>query len=276
MNPCSNSQNPNPRPGAVPGDIAEALARTGDRLGPFQHRLVWYEDVGSTNDAAASLADEGAPEGCVVAANAQSSGRGRFGRSWASPPGAGLYVSAILRPSREALPLVTIAAGVAVAEGVQAASGLNPCVKWPNDVYVGVRKLAGILAEGGTSPAGVDHVVLGFGINLRPAAFPPDVAARATSIESELGRGVDRGLVLAECLAALANRYHALENGASEAVITAWRARAAEHLGKSVEFDAGRGALRGTAHDIDARGALLVRVGREIIRVISGEVRWLS
>lgn len=276
MNLCRNSQHTNPKSGAVPDDIAEALARTADRLGPFQHRLFWYEDVGSTNDAAASLADEGAPEGCVVAANAQSSGRGRLGRSWASPPGAGLYVSAILRPSREALPLVTIAAGVAVAEGVQAASGLNPCVKWPNDVYIGVRKLAGILAEGGTSPAGADHVVLGFGINLRPAAFPPDVAARATSIESELGRGVDRGLVLAECLAALANRYRALESGASEAVITAWRARAAEHLGKSVEWDAGRGALRGTAHDIDARGALLVRVDDEIVRVISGEVRWLS
>ena len=151
------------------------------------------------------------------------------------------HVSAILRPSREALPLVTIAAGVAVAEGVQAASGLNPCVKWPNDVYVGVRKLAGILAEGGRHAAGADHVVVGFGINLRPAAFPPDVAARATSIESELGRGVDRGLVLAECLAALATRYHALESGASEAVITAWRARAAEHLGRSVEWDAGRG-----------------------------------
>ena len=269
MNPCSNS-------GAVPDDIAEALARTADRLGPFQHRLFWYEDIGSTNDAAASLADEGAPEGCVVAANAQSSGRGRLGRSWVSPPGAGLYVSAVLRPRREALPLVTIAAGVAVAEGVQAASGLNPCVKWPNDVYIGSRKLAGILAEGGSSTGGADHVVLGFGINLRPAAFPPDVAVRATSIESELGRAVDRGLVLAECLAALANRYRALEAGASEDVISAWRVRAAEHLGKPVEWDAGRGALRGTAHDIDARGALLVRVDDEIVRVISGEVRWLS
>ena len=87
---------------------------------------------------------------------------------------------------------------------------------------------------------------------------------------------MDRGLVLAECLAALANRYRALESGASDEVITAWRARAAEHLGKSVEWDAGRGARRGTAHDIDARGALLVRMGREIVRVISSEVRWLS
>ncbi len=259
----------------LPDDVGEALARAGERLGPFQHRVAWHEEVGSTNDLATSAAGGGAPEGTVVAANAQSAGRGRLGRSWASPPGAGLYVSVVLRPLPHALPLLTIAAGVAVAEGVEAASGLSACVKWPNDVYAGARKLAGILAEAGSSPAG-DHVVIGFGINLRPAAFPPDVAARATSIEGELGRTVDRGLVLAECLAALADRYRLLQAGARDAVIAAWRSRAAQHLGRPVEWDAEHGARRGIAHDIDARGALLVRVGDRTVRVISGEVRWLS
>ena len=87
--------------------------------------------------------------------------------------------------------LVTIAAGVAVAEGIEAATGLGPSLKWPNDVYVGSRKLAGILAEAGASQGAVDHVVLGFGINIRRAVYPADVEARATSIESELGRTVD-------------------------------------------------------------------------------------
>jgi BirA family biotin operon repressor/biotin-[acetyl-CoA-carboxylase] ligase len=216
----------------------------------------------------------GAPEGSVVAANAQSSGRGRLGRMWASPPGAGLYVSVVLHPRREAMSLVTIAAGVAVAEGIEAATGLRASVKWPNDVYVGTRKLAGILAEAGASAAG-DHVVVGFGINVQPAALPPDVAARATSIEGELGRAVDRGLVLAECLAALANRYRTLQRGAADELIAAWRARAAQHMGRPVEWDGDGGAHRGIAHDIDAGGALLVRVGDQIVRVISGEVRWL-
>lgn len=258
----------------IPDDIVEALASAGARLGPFQHHVAWHDEVGSTNDVATAAADNGAPEGLVVAANAQSSGRGRLGRTWASPPGAGLYVSVVLRPLPHALPLVTIAAGVAVAEGVEAASGLSPCVKWPNDVYVGSRKLSGILAEAGSSAAG-DHVVVGFGINLRAAALPPDVAAHATSIESELGRSVDRGLVLAECLAAFANRYRLLQGGTRDAVISAWRSRAAQHLGRPVEFDAEDGARRGIAHDIDARGALLVRVGDRTVRVISGEVRWL-
>jgi len=258
-----------------PDEIRDALARAGARLGPFEHHLSWHEEVGSTNDVAIAAADGGAPEGFVVAANAQSSGRGRLGRTWASPPDAGLYVSLILRPPPHAVPLITIAAGVAIAEGVEAASGLSPCVKWPNDVCVGSRKLAGILAESGSSAAG-DHVVVGFGINLRPAALPPDISARATSIEGELGRSVDRGLLLAECLAALADRYRLLQGGARDAVIAAWRSRAAEHLGRPVEWDAEHDVRRGIAHDIDARGALLVRVGDRMVRVTSGEVRWLA
>jgi BirA family biotin operon repressor/biotin-[acetyl-CoA-carboxylase] ligase len=260
---------------AIPGDVIEALARAGSRLGPFHGRLSWYESVPSTNDVAAVLAEHGAPEGSVVAANAQTSGRGRLGRSWASPPGAGLYVSVILRPAADVVPLITIAAGVAVADGVQAASGLSPRVKWPNDVYVGPRKLAGILAEAGSSGHGVQHVILGFGVNLLTVAYPPDVAARATSIESELGRPADRGLVLAECLASLADRCAALQRGDDQIVVDAWRARAADSLGRIVEWEAGGSTRRGVAQDIDARGALLVRVGRDVVRVISGEVRWI-
>jgi BirA family biotin operon repressor/biotin-[acetyl-CoA-carboxylase] ligase len=260
----------------VPSDIAEALARAGRRLGPFEHGLSWYEQIGSTNDVAIAAAEAGASEGLVVAANAQSAGRGRAGRSWSSPAGAGLYVSVVLQPARQSLPLLTIAAGVAIAEGIQAATGLDACVKWPNDIYVGSRKLAGILAEAGSSAVGVDHVVLGFGINVRRSAYHPDVTARATSIESELGRSVDRGLVLAECLVALTNRYRMLQSGAAADVISAWRRRAAMHMGRAVEWDGDRSARRGIAHDIDATGALLVRVDDQIVRVISGEVRWLS
>ena len=260
----------------IPGDIEEALARAGSRLGPFENRLCWYDEIGSTNDVAISAAAAGGPEGLVVAANTQSSGRGRIGRRWSSPPGAGLYVSVVLRPAGSALQLLTIAAGVAIAEGVHAASGLDAGVKWPNDVHVGSRKLAGILAEAGSSAGAIEHVVIGFGINILRAAYPPDIAARATSIESELGRPVDRGLVLAECLAALSNRYRMLQSGAAADVIAAWRRRAAMQTGREVEWDVEGVSRRGRAEDIDATGALLVRVGDQIVRVISGELRWLS
>jgi BirA family transcriptional regulator, biotin operon repressor / biotin---[acetyl-CoA-carboxylase] ligase len=261
---------------ALPEDLATALTLAGDRAGIFARQLLWYAEVGSTNDVAASLADRGEPEGAVVVADAQSAGRGRHGRAWASPPGAGLYMSMVMRPAAHAVGLLTIAAGVALADGIQAATGLRPQLKWPNDVYIGGRKLAGILAEAGTSTAGVQHVVLGCGINLMPAAYPAEVAARATSIESELGRPIDRGLLLVECLAALHARYGELQSNARAAVISCWRDRAVSTFGRRVEWDMAGVTRRGVAEDIDEHGALLVRDGSTRARVISGEVRWLS
>ncbi len=151
------------------------------------------------------MAETGVPEGWTVGAERQSAGRGRHGRAWVSPPGAGIYVSIVLRPPAHAVALLTLAAGVAVAEAIQAVSGADARVKWPNDVYLGATpatgKVAGILAEGGVSGTRVDHVVVGIGINVQPAALPPDVARRATSIEGELGRHADRGEVFAEVCA---------------------------------------------------------------------------
>lgn len=223
-------------------------------------------------------------------AEAQSAGRGRHGRTWSSPPGAGLYISTILRPPTHALSLLTIAAGVAVAEAVQAATGLDPRLKWPNDVYVGEGKLAGLLAEAGSMDDGEDdaseeggaelggprlkYVVLGIGINVMPAPHPPDVAARATSIEAELGRGIDRGLLLTECLVRLSARYEELRQRQTEGILAAWRTRSAATLGRAVEWDAGS-IRRGVAEGIDDDGALLVRTESGLERLISGEVRWI-
>jgi BirA family biotin operon repressor/biotin-[acetyl-CoA-carboxylase] ligase len=188
---------------------------------------------------------------------------------------AGLYLSLLLRPATRATPLVTIAAGVAVSEGIEAATGLQTSVKWPNDVNSGGRKIAGILAEAGTSTGGVQHVVLGCGINVMPAAYPPEIALRATSIEGELGRHVDRGAVLAECLAAFATHYERLRHGKQPEVLESWRRRAAPALGRRVEWDVNAVTRRGVAEDVDDRGALLVRTDAGLERIISGEVRWI-
>ena len=242
--------------------------------------MQWHAELPSTNDRAAAAAEAGAAEGCLIIADMQTAGRGRHGRSWCSPPGAGLYVSVVLRPEPRVVPLVTIAAGVAIADGVRAATGLQTMLKWPNDVQAAGgggagRKLAGILAESGAASGGAAHVVLGFGINISPAAYPPDVAARATSLEAELGRPVDRGAVLVECLAALAARYDDLRRERSADVLAAWRGYARPLLGRAVEWDDRGHVRRGSADDVDASGALIVRTGEGIARVISGEVRWI-
>jgi BirA family biotin operon repressor/biotin-[acetyl-CoA-carboxylase] ligase len=257
-----------PTPAPLPTDLAQGLALVGERLGLFGGDVLWYPDVGSTNDVAGVLAEHGAGEGVVVVAERQTAGRGRYGRVWASPAGAGLYLSVVLRPVRPA-PLLTLAAGVAVAEGLLASTGLQASLKWPNDVHLGERKVAGILAESTAS-----HTILGVGINLRQAGYPPDVAARATSVEVELGRSVDRGLVLGACLCALTARYRDLQAGCAAAIVTAWRARAAATMGRRVEWESDGQRRQGTAEGIAEDGALLVRAESGLVRVLSGEVRW--
>ena len=268
------------------------LTRHALRLGPFGRRMHWLETATSTNDVAARLADVGAEEGTTVVAEAQTSGRGRMGRAWFSPPGAGLYVSIVLRPGDSsmaqgfspgspAFPLLTLAAGVALAEGIEASTGLPAEIKWPNDLLVGRRKVAGILAEAAAQGGNLEFVILGFGVNLRPAAYPPELAERATSIEAELNRPADRAMMLAEILSALASRCADLRQGRFDAILGAWRQRARSLRGALVEWDTPRGVQRGRAEDIDATGALLVQplgplgANGRTERLIAGEVRWI-
>jgi BirA family transcriptional regulator, biotin operon repressor / biotin---[acetyl-CoA-carboxylase] ligase len=264
-------------PETLPSEFEAALRLTADRRGQFGERIFYYGEIGSTNDDAARLAEHGAPQGTIVVASAQSSGRGRFGRAWFSPAGAGLYVSVIVR-DRQAAPLLTLAGGVAVAEGILAATGLPTEIKWPNDVVVHAgkrRKLAGVLAEGSTTADGLQYVILGFGINLRPAAYPPEIADRATSLETELGRPVDAALVFAETLAALAKWAAALADGNTPSLLARWRELSPLARGATVEWETPDGPRSGRTIGIDDAGALLVRSEDRTERIISGVVHWM-
>jgi len=267
-------------PDPLPPDVAEAMRRLGDRRGCLGEPLYYFHETGSTNDVAAGYAERGAGQGTTVVAAAQTSGRGRLGRSWYSPPGAGLYVSIVVR-SVAATPYLTLAGGVAVAEGIRAATGLPLEIKWPNDVVTPGssgpsrrRKIAGILAEASSSAEGVQYVILGIGINISPASYPPELADRASSIEFELGRAVDSGAVLAEVVAALSSELHSLERGDRSGLLTRWRRLAPSAEGTTVECDSSRGRVTGIAAGIADDGALLVKVGNHVERVIAGEVVW--
>ena len=264
-------------PDPLPSEFEAALRLTADRRGRFGEPTFYSTEIGSTNDEAARLAEYGATEGTTVVASAQHAGRGRFGRTWFSPAGAGLYVSVVVR-DRHAAPLLTLAAGVAVAEGILAATGLPTEIKWPNDVVVHSgrrRKLAGVLAEGSSTADGLQYVILGFGINLRPAAYPSDIADRATSLESELGRAVDAGPVLAETLAALAKWVAAAATDNRTALLTRWRELSPLARGSAVEWETPHGLRSGRTIGIDEAGALLVRSQDRTERIISGVVHWM-
>jgi BirA family biotin operon repressor/biotin-[acetyl-CoA-carboxylase] ligase len=195
-------------------------------------------------------------------------------------------VSAVLAPAQALMPdrataLVTLAAGVALAEGVERATGLSPEIKWPNDLLAGRRKLCGILAEGVSLPGVPDadaaesmRVVLGFGINVAVTAFPPDLADRVTSLETELGRPIDRAELCAHVLGALARRYDDLLAGRFDAILGDWRDRAPGSRGRRVRWDEFDGPRTGITAGIDDRGALLVQSEGRIERIVAGDVIW--
>lgn len=264
----------------LPTDFAEAIERARPRLGRLGSSISFFSTIGSTNDVASALAAGGGHEGAVVIAETQTAGRGRRGRQWFSPPAGGLYVSLVLAPGRarrapdRATALVTLAAGVALAEAVETATGLCPDIKWPNDLFVGPRKIAGILAEGvAGSSRTIASIVVGYGINVGPMVFAPELGDRATSLEREVSHAVDRAMLCAETLAAFARRYEDLLEGRFDAILDSWRDRAPRSRGATVTWDTPSGQQSGITAGIDDRGALLVRAGDRVERIL-GEVTW--
>lgn len=271
----------------LPSDFGRALAATETERGVFGARLFYFTEAGSTNDLAAAAADRGEAEGTTFIAGTQTAGRGRQGRAWFSPSGAGLYLSTIVR-RRSIVPWITLAGGVAVAEGIRLSTALPVEIKWPNDVVTfrggrpvgrgfneGRKKLAGILAEASSGPSGVDRVVLGIGINLRSAAYPPEIADRATAIEVELGRPVDAGLVLAQVLARLNGVLGELANAGPPTLFQRWLNLAPSAQGTAIEWDGPDGSRRGVTAGLAEDGALLARTSEGLERIRAGEIRWM-
>jgi BirA family biotin operon repressor/biotin-[acetyl-CoA-carboxylase] ligase len=269
-----------PASSPAPADVLAAVNAATARGGPVRLELRWFASVTSTMDVAEEAAQAGAPEGLVVAAEEQTHGRGRRGRAWSSPPGAGLYVTFLFRPplvegASSVLSLLTLATGVAVRDAIARASGFSPELKWPNDLMVARRKLAGILSEGIAVGTPEQTVLVGMGINVLAAAHPADVAMRATSLESELGRTVDRGLLLEELLVTVPRAYDDLRLGNTDDILRAWRGASPSAVGRIVEWHDASGVHRGVTAGIDATGALLVKTSGGTERVLAGELSWM-
>ena len=215
--------------------LLEALEGRG---APWPAPVEWHEVVVSTNDVARERARAGGPEWTVVLADRQTGGRGRQGRSWASPPG-GLYLSLVLRPRTDAVALLPLAAGVAVAE-VATEHGVRAELKWPNDVLVHGRKLAGILAEASSSTGGVEWVVLGIGMNvtLDVTTLGPPATDVATSFQLETGTAPGIEEVAAGVLSRLSVWYDALGSRPAS-VVEAWREHAIQWWGAPIQVKTG-------------------------------------
>jgi BirA family biotin operon repressor/biotin-[acetyl-CoA-carboxylase] ligase len=232
---------------------------TGFGLPRAHHRL-----LDSTNERAKELAREGAPHGTVVTADEQTAGRGRQGRAWVAPPGSALLMSMVVRDLDERQALLPLTTAVAVCEAVEAIGG-GPClIKWPNDIWVKGRKLAGILIEA-RRHEGVAVIGLGLNVSTAKEDFPEELRDTATSLalESPDGAGVSRDAALSALVAAL----HSWLVEEPEAVLAAWRERDALR-GKRVNWAGGEGLAAG----IDETGALLVDTSAGQVALDAGEV----
>ena len=240
-------------------------------MNPTIHR---FDRLESTNDTAIRMAEDGVPEGTVVVALEQTSGRGRLGRTWSSPPGDGLYLSVILRPG---VPFdqfwqMAFVAALAAAEAIRQVSGLTPEIKWPNDVLLNGRKVCGILVETREHGETGRPVIVGIGANLNNREFPPDIADKATSIMLETGQPVSPRQMEEALLSCLDRFYTEYLRDGFAPTLAQWKTLDCT-AGRRVSVVTGAGVVEGTAQEVDSNGDLIVRRDDgTTARVTAGEV----
>jgi BirA family biotin operon repressor/biotin-[acetyl-CoA-carboxylase] ligase len=235
-----------------------------------------FEETTSTNDVVARLARDGVKEGVVVFAESQSKGRGRLGRRWVSPARKGLWFSVLLRPNiqPQAATQLTIAAATALARAITLQTGIVPEIKWPNDLLIRGKKIAGILTE---MSAEVDHlkeVILGIGIdvNLEASEFPAALRKIASSLRIESGQMVDRAGLAVAILRELDRDYERVKRGEFDVIAEQWQQHCST-IGSQVSIRVGERVIRGRAESLDADGALILRGQHgHLERITGGDV----
>lgn len=255
----------------LPEEIRSRL--TTAKLG--QGLIYYFPELESTNNEAKKLAAAGCPEGTIILAEAQVSGRGRLARGWFSPFAKGIWLSIVLRPPfhPQEAPKCTMMAAVAVNKAIKRIAGVESGIKWPNDILFQGKKIVGILTEMSAEMDAINHVVLGMGINvnIEQQDFPEELAAIATSVAVAAGHPVFRLELLAAILEELEEVYRqAVEEGFAD-IFRQWRSHSVT-LGQSVNVLGINNQFSGVAIDIDNDGALLVKTEQGIERVIAGDV----
>lgn len=235
------------------------------------HKIYWHSTIGSTMTEASRLAAAGCESGTIVGADEQTAGQGRYGRAWHSEPGAGLYVSIVLRNKfpADALPVVTLALGLAASEAILKACDVSTDLRWPNDVLVQSKKCAGILTQLEGSA-----IIAGIGINVNHAAFPAELSAIATSLRMATGRVHSREQLLVQLVWSVTSFCSLLEQQGREPVLEMFSRASSFVYGRRVYVDQGHAMLQGTTAGLNPSGFLMLRGddGKQNV-IIAGGVR---
>ena len=239
-----------------------------------QGKIVYLETTDSTNTRARELANQGSPEGTLVVAEQQTAGRGRKGRVWHSPKRDGIYISLILRPKISPLeaPKITLLAGIAAAEAILSLADLDVHIKWPNDILIGKRKVAGVLTEIASDLDEVSHVVTGLGMNGNVREFPPELRDVGTSLYLETGRPVDRASLVRSFLERYEHFYAIFLQGRTQDILERWKTLS-RTLGSRIAVEISGRRITGVARDIEPDGSLILETpDGKSHRVFSGDL----
>ncbi len=237
--------------------------------------MIVLDTVASTNDYAKGLSNEDGPHGTVVIAEEQTAGRGRFGRRWQSSASMNLLFSVLLRPESihaERIPLVPFAAALAVADAIETVTACDVECKWPNDLLISKKKVAGMLLESSMKGSAIEKLVLGIGVNVNQTVFSADIFPSPTSLLIETGSVIDRSFLLQRVLEALEIRYMQLMSASPASVLSLWKSRTTM-FGTTVTVRQLDGVLSGSAEDIAEDGALLLRTDNGVLHAVrAGDV----
>jgi BirA family transcriptional regulator, biotin operon repressor / biotin---[acetyl-CoA-carboxylase] ligase len=235
-----------------------------------------FQETTSTNDVMEKLARDGVKEGVVAFAESQSKGRGRLGRTWISPARKGLWFSFLLRPNlnpQQTTQLI-VATATALRRAIQIQANVQPAIKWPNDILVNGRKVAGILTELNAELDHIKYVIVGVGIDVNHSAedFPPELRGSATSLKLESGKTLSRAELAVEVLRQLDSDYERLITGKFSEIAEEWEKHCIT-LGQTVVIRVGDRRIRGRGESISEDGALLLRTEHgHLERIIGGDV----
>jgi BirA family transcriptional regulator, biotin operon repressor / biotin---[acetyl-CoA-carboxylase] ligase len=260
----------------VPDVLTPDMVRQQLKDGLFGKRIHHFFKTDSTNRIGMELGYAGEPEGAVILAEEQTAGRGRAGRAWHSDRGTGIYVTLLLRPKLAPVqaPLLTLMAGLSAHAAIQAQTGLNVDLKWPNDLLIGGKKAGGILTEMHAEPTAVRFVIVGIGINVNQEKFPGELGAIATSLRIESGKQQSRLELLAKLLREFETDYNRFLQDGAAGIISQFEAVSSYARGKRVHVSSGIENYSGTTAGLSLEGWLQVqREDGRLVTAIAGDVK---
>lgn len=238
-------------------------------------KIIHISQCTSTNDLAKESAQMGESHGTIYRCNSQTSGRGKEGRKWFSIPGKGLYFSVILKPEKDiSLCWLPYVSGISVCEGVKELFGLDPLIKWPNDVYLEGKKFCGILIESSFGNEGMDYAIVGIGINVNHDRedFPTELRDKATSIKMVVGKEVDGEPLFERIIEKLNFWYEKLVSNQISLIHKTLHSFSFVPIGSQIEIFDGDRRIKGKFRGFDAQGALLLEDEKMVQRIFSGEM----